>query len=69
MKYGGFEIKFDGEACGFYWCNGCRMEGYFDTVDEVKASIDDYNADALANDPSWPPADTPSLAAPWWESR
>lgn len=69
IRYNGFDIKFDGEACGFYWDNGPRSEGYFDTVEEAKRSIDDYNADALAADPSFPREDTPCLPSPWWEAR
>jgi hypothetical protein len=44
---------------GFYW----QEDGYFDTIEECRASIADWNnAHARAE----PHEDTPCLDPPWW---
>lgn len=39
--YQGLAIQFDPEE-GYWAANGCDLLGYHDTVDELKAEIDDY---------------------------
>ena len=59
-KYQGFPIYKHRE--GYFWQDG----GFYATVQEVKAEIDDFNR-------GWPydelPDDTPSLAPAWYEAR
>lgn len=42
---------------GFFWQEG----GYFDTLEECRADIADWNMGEAE-----PHEDTPSLDAPWW---
>jgi len=44
MLYSGFKIH-HGED-GFSWANG----GYFETIEEARASIDDFNADMRSDE-------------------
>lgn len=63
--YKGRDIHADED--GFFWMDGCREGGgYFDTVEEARSDIRYSDAEDRANDPSWPPEDTPALEAPWW---
>lgn len=60
-KHRGFRIQFE-EGAGFYWAHG----GYSDTVDEIKAEIDDFIAEDDEHNPAmfergWDSPSLPSL--------
>lgn len=64
MRYMGFNIERN--DTGYYWNNS----DYFDTIQECKDDIDDYNESEREHyrDIDTPP-DTPSLEAPWWRTE
>ena len=69
-RHGGFVISHDPEY-GFVWRNGCSAGGEFDTIEECRRSIDDYNSESLeqAQREGRVPTDSPCLEHPWWETQ
>lgn len=65
--YRGRQIRKDGE--GFYWLNGIRENGYFDTLEACRDDIGIHDAAEreFYADMDTPP-DTPSVE-PWWKDR
>jgi len=64
-RYHGSKIMHDAED-GFY----AGDLGYCDTLEDIKREIDDAIAEEQAHYADIDtPADTPSLAAPWWSVR
>jgi hypothetical protein len=55
----GFAIRKDDE--GFHW----NYDGYFETLEECRDSIRDWNASEWPEDRE----DTPCLPDPWWMTR
>ncbi len=47
--YGGFPI-FRDPVDGYYWENGPDSDGYFETIEEARESIDSYNASFADDD-------------------
>lgn len=59
-RFQGFIIRRQ-EDDGYYWQEG----GYFDTIQECREDIADWNSAAIDDDIN-PHEDSPSLDPPWW---
>lgn len=61
------------EGAGYWWKKGREQLGYFDTLEDCRADIDDEDFEeklflqqaGMLNEPE----DTPCLERPWWEDR
>lgn len=63
----GRQIRKDDD--GYYWLNGIREHGYFDTIEDCRDDIGIHDAEEreFYRDMDTPP-DTPSVE-PWWKER